>query len=80
MTSLVRIFFHNKNYFLYFIGVTEFDNEIITIEAFCSLTNYKIDESLPEKENLNWKVAKPFILNEQPQEIFIRVSEKDVRK
>ena len=60
------------------LGIAEFDNETITLEAFCLLTNYKLNFEISEKENFNWKISKPFNLNERQLEIQLRVSEKDV--
>jgi hypothetical protein len=54
------------------IGLVEFDNEAITLEAFKEYTNANFTDKT--FENFNWKSAKPF----KEDEIFIRVGCKDV--
>lgn len=65
---------------IYYItkGVIEFDNEAIAISAFETLTESKEDPNLTDLQNFNWKKAKSFNVDEIPQEIYLRISDKNV--
>ncbi len=61
-----------------FSCVIEFDNESSAIEAYQNFTGCSVSLELIEKENFDWRSATPFYIKEEPQELSLRVSEKEV--
>ncbi len=59
-----------------FCCVIEFDCESLALEAFKKLTGLPLEEE--NKQNYDWKSSLPFFINDEAQELFIRISEKDV--
>ena len=59
-------------------GVVEFDNEKVTQEAFENLTNFKVNPTLSDKDNFDWKSAKPYTVEDKNLNLFIRYSSKTV--
>jgi hypothetical protein len=59
--------------------VIEFDSESQALDAFQKFTGCSFmtsDES--DVEKFDWKPSLPFIIQDESQELFLRVSEKDV--
>ena len=64
-----------------FSCIVEFDNEEQALECFKILTGLEIDKDAQDIHKFDWKVSKPFIINDTAHEIQVRVSEvKDLDK
>ena len=62
----------------YFLGVVEFDSEIIALETLGELTDFKYDETKSDLENFDWRKSKDYKVIDIKLDLSIRVSEEDV--
>ena len=58
--------------------IIEFDDESIALEAYQKFTGFNLNNDHSENENYDWKPSLPFKIQDDLQELSIRICEKDV--